>query len=71
MLFLLHYYLLASQDKCSPPYFILRICSALLLDRKLTVSDLNCLKDGTLNSFPVRSSETQLSCKYLGTDGKF
>lgn len=49
MLFLLLYYLLASKDKFSSPHFILRIFSALLLEKKLTVSDLNCLEDGTLS----------------------
>lgn len=49
MLFLLHYYLLASKDKLSSPHFILRIFSALVFEKKLTVPDLNCLEDVTLS----------------------
>lgn len=49
MLFLLHYYLLASKDKLSSPHFILRIFSALLFEKKLTIPDLNCLEDVTLS----------------------
>lgn len=61
MLFLLHYYLLASKDKFLSPHFILRILSALLLEKKLTVSD----------SFLCCLLKLSSHANILGRDGKF